>query len=127
MKTLLLSLSSVFLLALGQVLWKLGTNQAGVELSGGNFFPSLLKLITNIWFIAGCVASLVSSVLWIAALSTAPLNEVFPFFALSYVFVFALSWFVLHEQINTMKLIGMGIICLGIGTGVVLIALSGKH
>ncbi|MEI7905317.1 MAG: EamA family transporter [Candidatus Firestonebacteria bacterium] len=127
MKTVLLSLASVFLLALGQVLWKIGTNQVGVELSLNNFFPALFKLLTNFWFLLGSVISLASSILWIVALSTAPLNEVFPYFALSYVFVFILSWLLLHEEINTLKLTGMLIICLGVGTGVVLIALSGKH
>jgi len=127
MKTALISLASVFLLALGQVLWKIGTNQVGMELSLDNFFPALFKLLTNIWFLVGSVVSLSSSILWIVALTTAPLNEVFPYFALSYVFVFVLSWLMLHEQINLLKIIGMAVICFGVCGGVILIALSGKH
>jgi len=127
MRTVVISICSVFLLALGQGLWKVGTNQAGTDLSFTNFLPSLIKLITNLWFLAGCLISFFSSVLWVAALASAPLNEVFPYFALSYVFVFIFSWLILKEPINMMKLAGMAVICLGIFSGVLLIAFSSKN
>ncbi len=125
MKTILLSVSSVFLLALGQILWKIGTNQAGAEITMSNLLPSFLKLITNVWFVLGCIVSLASSVLWFAALSTGPLNEIFPFYGLSFVFVFILSWLILKEKLNPLTIGGMLVISIGVFVGVLMIAKSG--
>ncbi len=126
MRTIVISVTSVFLLALGQVFWKIGLNQIG-DVSFDTLMPSLVKLFSNLWFIFGCIISLASSILWMIALKIAPLNEVFPYFALSYIFVFALSWLLLKEPINTMKLWGMLVICIGVFSGVMLIAFSGKN
>ena len=123
--TIVLSVSSVFMLALGQVLWKKGISQAGVvEITMINLLPSALKLITNISFVLGCIVSIASSVIWFAALSTASLSEIFPFFGLSFVFVFILSW-LRGENIGPLTLGGMLVISVGVFIGAWMISKGG--
>ncbi len=123
--TIVLAVSSVFLLALGQVLWKKGISQAEVEITMNNLLPSFFKLITNVSFVLGCIVSISSSIIWFAALSTATLNEIFPFFGLSFVFVLVLSWIMLHDKINALTLGGMLVISIGVFIGALMIGKGG--
>jgi uncharacterized membrane protein len=64
--------------------------------------------------ITGLVVFGISTVFWLTALSRKDLSYVYPFFAINMILVFLLSVLVLHEQIGTARIIGAGIILMGI-------------
>ena len=114
MKSLILILVSVLFIALGQVFWKLGTNQTGaVSFSSGHLIASLVKII-NIWFILGCILLLLSSVLWVWALSMVDLSIAFPFQSLAFVFIFFFSLFIFKEPATLLKIAGTCLIIIGV-------------
>ncbi|MEI6846151.1 MAG: EamA family transporter [Candidatus Firestonebacteria bacterium] len=110
-----LILVSVFLIALGQVFWKLGTNQTGpVSFSGGDLIPSLIKMVSNLWFVLGCIMLLLSSVLWVIALGMVDLSFAFPFQALAFALIFIFSIFLFKEPVTLLKVIGTLLIIIGV-------------
>lgn len=113
-KSMSLILISVLFIALGQVFWKLGTNQSGtIAFSSGNMFASLSKMI-NVWFILGCLMLLASSVLWVIALSMVDLSVAFPFQSLAFVFIFFFSMFIFKEPVSFLKIMGTTLIIVGV-------------
>ena len=115
LKSTLYILSSVSLLALGQLFWKIGTTQAGqISFCAGEFLPCALKLFTNLWFAAGCILLLASSAIWVIALGMVDLGYAFPFQALAFVFIFLASWLIFKEPISVMRVIGIVLICAGV-------------
>src|SRR3989339_695205 len=106
-KSIALILVSVLMIALGQVFWKLGTNQTGAG-------ASLIKTITNIWFILGCLMLLGSSWVWILALKRVDLSYAFPFQALAYALIFIFSTLLFHEKVTTLKVVGTILIIAGV-------------
>ena len=114
LKALALILISVLFIALGQVFWKLGTNQAGdISFSAGNLLSSFGKLV-NKWFILGCLMLLASSVIWVIALSMVELSVAFPFQSLAYVFIFLFSVFIFKEPVTALKITGTILIIIGV-------------
>jgi drug/metabolite transporter (DMT)-like permease len=115
MKNIIVILISVILTVAGQLLWKIGANQAGqVNILPGNFVQETLRLFTNIWVVAGCLIFIISSILWVVALTNAHLSYVYPFLALGYVLVALFSWLFLHEPISMLRLSGMILVCAGV-------------
>ena len=113
-KSLTLILVSVLFIALGQVFWKLGTNQTGpVSFSSGHLMASLGKMV-NVWFVLGCIMLLLSSVLWVMALSMVDLSIAFPFQSLAFVFIFFFSFFIFKEPMTLLKIIGTCLIIIGV-------------
>ena len=102
--------------AVGQILIKLGLNRLGEK-------PPPLKVLRSILtpLVAGgflCYA--VSSLLYLQALSRLPLSYAYPMIAVSYVVVVFLSWRLLGETVNLLRIAGLGIIVVG----VVVVAIS---
>jgi len=115
MKTIYVILISVVLTVAGQLLWKIGAKEVGeISITLNNFVPSTIKLFTNLWVVAGCLIFIVSSILWVVALTSAPLSFVFPFLSLGYVLIYFVSWLVLKEQISDIRIVGMVVICIGV-------------
>jgi multidrug transporter EmrE-like cation transporter len=114
-KAMTLILVSVLFIALGQVFWKLGANQTGpVSFSDGNFISGLIKTLSNVWFLLGCVMLLASSVLWVFVLGMVDLSFAFPFQALAYALIFFFSIFLFKEPITVLKIVGTLLIILGV-------------
>jgi multidrug transporter EmrE-like cation transporter len=105
----------VMLNATAQILMKAGTNAIGhFEFSVENILPIGLKLATE-WHIAialGCYA--LSVIIWILALSRVPVSIAFPMLSMAYVVNAIAAWYLLGEAFNPAKLIGMGVIILGV-------------
>lgn len=69
---------------------------------------------TNPWVIGGMFLHVSALVVWLWALSKVDISFAYPFLALGYVLVSAMAWFWLGEELNSMKILGMGIIIVGI-------------
>lgn len=97
--------------ALGQLFLKLGSAGFQVSLAG-------ISVGWNV--LAGVGFYAMSSVLFIIALKYGNLSLLYPMIATSYIWVSLLSFFVLHEQFSTYKIIGIvlilaGVIFIGVG------------
>lgn len=112
-----LILTSVTLAAVAQLTLKHGVNlvqgdagDGGLALSGG----SLKSLLASPVVWAGLALFGLSAVVWLFALSRAPLSFAYPFASLSYVLILLFGKFVLHEQIPAAGWAGVGLIMVGI-------------
>ena len=107
--------TGVMLNAAAQILMKTGTNAIGYfEFSMENILPIGWKLATE-WHIVGamfCYA--LSVVIWILALSRVPVSIAFPMLSMAYVVNAVAAWYLLGEAFNPTKLVGMGVIILGV-------------
>jgi len=105
----------VMLNAAAQILMKAGTNSIGYfEFSMENILPIGWKLATE-WHIATalfCYA--LSVVVWILALSRVPVSIAFPMLSMAYVVNAVAAWYLLDEAFNPTKVVGMGVIILGV-------------
>jgi len=92
-----------------QVLMKTGAK--GLENLG---HLGVLAVLTNIPLMAGFVLYGLSALLLVMALKDGELSLLYPVIALTYVWVAILSWLIIHEQINSWKGLGIGLIVAGV-------------
>jgi undecaprenyl phosphate-alpha-L-ara4N flippase subunit ArnE len=91
------------LAAVGQVALKLGAHG---RVSPGDFL--------NGWLAIGLGCYAAGTILWIYALSRAPLTVVFPFTALTFVLVYAAGVIVLGEPTSARQIAGMALVLAGL-------------
>jgi multidrug transporter EmrE-like cation transporter len=78
----------------------------------------LLKALFDPYIASGFIAAFLGSLTWLAAISKIPLSVGFPaYYGLTFAFVMLGSAWVLNEQITSLKLIGVGLILLGVFVG----------
>lgn len=99
----------------GQLVMKWQVGLAGAMPDGGMArVVFLLRLLSNLWVISAFVGALLASLAWMAAMTRFQLSYAYPFMSLNFVLVFGLSVWLFHESITPPKLIGLGVIILGI-------------
>jgi drug/metabolite transporter (DMT)-like permease len=96
-------LAGVLLAAVGQVLFKVGATG-----------HSALADFVNLPIIGGLFCYGLGTVLWILALSKAPLTVVYPFTALTFVLVYAAGVLFLGETASMRSLLGIALILVGL-------------
>ncbi|MDD4978267.1 MAG: EamA family transporter [Gallionella sp.] len=107
--------AGVMLNAAAQILMKAGTNAIGhFEFSAANILPIGIKLATEWHIIVALSCYVVSVVVWILALSRVPVSIAFPMLSMAYVVNAIAAWYLLGEAFNPTKLVGMGVIILGV-------------
>jgi multidrug transporter EmrE-like cation transporter len=99
-----LILVGVLLNAAAQLLLKAGTNA----------MPLGLRLAIEPHILAGLACYVVSVVVWIVALSRVPVSIAYPMLSIGYVVNAIAAWYLLGEAVTTMRLVGIGIIVLGV-------------
>jgi drug/metabolite transporter (DMT)-like permease len=108
-------LISVLAGALGQILLKKGMGSMGpLTLSLDQVGGILWRIATNPYVVIGLMVYVFSTLFWLMALSRVDLSFAYPFASLSYVIMLAASWFLFHENITPMRLLGTGVICVGV-------------
>jgi drug/metabolite transporter (DMT)-like permease len=107
-------LLSVFGISVGQLLLKMSalqlTNPNAFGFSIAGFRVSFLLLLG--FFVLG-----ISTLLWVWVLRELPLSVAYPFMALAFVFVPALSYLFLGETQSLTQVIGAVLICSGLIVG----------
>ena len=107
--------AGVMLNAAAQILMKTGTNAVGhFEFSMENVLPIGLRLATEWHIVTAMFCYAFSVVVWILALSRVPVSIAFPMLSMAYVVNAIAAWYLLGEPFNPTKLIGMGVIILGV-------------
>ena len=89
--------------AVGQILFKVGA-------TGRETIASYV----NLWIVTGFLAYAIGTMLWIYALSKAYLTTVYPFTALTFVFVYLFGVFVFDEPTTLKALAGVALILGGL-------------
>lgn len=97
-------LVGVLLNASAQLLLKAGTNA----------MPLGLRLALEPHILAGLACYVVSVVVWVIALSRVPVSIAYPMLSIGYVVNAIAAWYLLGEAVTPMRLVGIGIIVLGV-------------
>ncbi len=110
-----LILTGVLLNAAAQLLLKAGTTRIGeFEFSFANIVPIGLKVATQWPIIAGLGCYAISVVVWILALSRAPVSVAYPMLSIGYVVNAFAAYYLFGESVNAQKLLGIGFIVIGV-------------
>ncbi|OGS91160.1 MAG: 4-amino-4-deoxy-L-arabinose transferase [Gallionellales bacterium GWA2_60_18] len=107
--------TGVMLNAAAQILMKAGTNAVGhFEFSMANVMPIGWKLATEWHIVTALFCYGLSVVVWILALSRVPVSIAFPMLSMAYVVNAVAAWYLLGEELNPVKVLGIGVIILGV-------------
>jgi len=108
-KQLIFIIATVFLLAVGQILFKVAAEK--IDIAGQGIVPSLLL---NTSLIIALVVYAVATFCWLMVLKGMPLRLAYPFAALGFFIVPLLSYLFLGEPLRASSFIGAAIIVVGI-------------
>jgi multidrug transporter EmrE-like cation transporter len=97
-------LVGVLLNAAAQLLLKAGTNA----------MPLGLRLALEPHILGGLACYAVSVVVWVVALSRVPVSIAYPMLSIGYVVNALAAWYWLGEAVTPMRMLGIGIIVLGV-------------
>ena len=110
-----LVLFGVLLNAAAQLLLKAGTNAIGhFEFSAANVLPIGWKVATQPYIVGGLSCYVVSVAIWILALSRVEVSIAYPMLSIGYVVNAAAAYLLFGEAVGVQRLVGIGIIVLGV-------------
>jgi len=103
------------LITLGQVLWKIAINRNG-GLVNNNY--TIIQNISNIfgspYMILGLIIYAIATLFWMYLLGKYQYSYIYPLFSMTYIFSFLFAAFLFGESIGATKIIGVGLIVIGI-------------
>ena len=111
LRQFILTFVCVLGIACGQILFK----KAALTLNPAN---GLTGAILNPWLLIALLIYGAATLLWIYILRGTPLLFAYPLFALTFVLVPLMSWYVFGERLNVSTLIGGFIILVGVAISV---------
>ena len=114
MKPIVLLLLSVAGASLGQVLFKKGLLVTGEITLKSSVIGELLRMVFQPLVFSGLILYVVSTILWLMALSKTTLNFAYPFTALTFILVMLSSRVIFLESIPTLRYFGIALIIAGI-------------
>jgi multidrug transporter EmrE-like cation transporter len=110
-----LIMAGVMLNAAAQILMKTGTNSIGYfDYSLANIMPVGWKLATEPHIIGALSCYVLGVVIWILALSRVQVSIAYPLLSMGYVVNAVAAWYLFNESFNPSKVVGMGVIILGV-------------
>jgi drug/metabolite transporter (DMT)-like permease len=101
------ALFSISLSAFAQLLMKIGMSSTLAE-------NSMFAVATNPYVAGGFAAYGIGAVLWLKVLSRVDLSLAYPLVSLAFVMVAVLSWLVLGERLSAGRIMGIGLIVIGV-------------
>lgn len=105
----LLIIANVFLLVIGQLLWKHGITQTGFHLTN----LGIIKIATNGYIIGGMLIYVLATVIWLYVLSKKNISSVYPLQSLCYVIALLAGWLIFKEKLSLNHWIGVSFIVFG--------------
>ncbi|MCB8839753.1 EamA family transporter [Aurantimonas sp. VKM B-3413] len=107
-------LFTVFTNAAAQLMLKYGMMQLGpLSFAGVNPILKILSIVFSPWVFLGLCTFVISMASHLYVLSKVELSFAYPFLSLAYVAVAVLAWYLFREDLNGMRIAGIGLICLG--------------
>lgn len=108
-------LVSIILGVCGQLLFKKGALHLGqVEFHSQHSLSIVIRMLTSPPLLLGIVCYACSTFSWIIALSKVDLSYAYPMLSIGYVLVFFLSWLLFKEAVTPIRLLGTGVVCVGV-------------
>jgi undecaprenyl phosphate-alpha-L-ara4N flippase subunit ArnE len=111
LKVLLLTIFQCFLLASGQVCFKLAVEKIEKLRWTWAYFTDLM---TNWWLLASGVCLISATILWGFILKHFDFSVAYPVTAFAYVFGMLAAIFIFHETVPVTRWIGVGLIIAGV-------------
>jgi len=71
-----------------------------------------LLVVPSLWYALGAYG--LSVVVWLVGLSRVPVSQAYPLLSLGYVLNIGLAWWLLGEAPNAQRVVGIGVIALGV-------------
>jgi uncharacterized membrane protein len=99
----ILLLINIFLLVLGQAIWKAGASKLQFSLS----VKGILAIFTNPYIISGGVVYVFATIIWIYLLSKQQLSDIYPLQSLCYVVAAIVGVTVFKESFSIVKVMGI--------------------
>lgn len=93
--------------------WQVSLAGSLPETVMGKFY-FILHLFTNMWIVSGLIATFLSGVIWMMAMTKFEISYAYPWMSLNLVLVVLFSIIFLGESYNIAKIIGVSLIVLGI-------------
>jgi len=109
MNVIVLAIVNALLLAVGQVLWKMGIRQTSIT-SAGELLGSLL----NPFVIAGLLVYVFTTLLWLYIINKAEIGYVYPLQSLAFVFVSIAGIVLFGEHFAINRILGLLLIVFGV-------------
>ena len=111
LKVIILTIFQCFLLASGQVCFKLAVDKIDSFRWSWAYFVDLL---TN-WYLIACGVFLISAtILWGFILKHFAFSVAYPVTAFAYIFGMLAAIFIFHETVSLIRWLGVGLIILGV-------------
>ena len=114
--TILIILMQVVVMTAGDLLLSKGMKQVGdiAVLNPTLFFMKMSLTVRNVWILTGVACLAISLLLWLAALSRAPLSLAVPMTATAYILNAFAAKYVLLETVSSLRWTATGVIALGV-------------
>ncbi|MBF0489584.1 MAG: EamA family transporter [Candidatus Omnitrophica bacterium] len=116
LKVFLLILLAEVLGSLMHLFFKKGVNS--LSFHGEHRFNHDTRFFRNLfktpWIWAGIVSVMLGLSIWLVVLAQVDLSVAYPFDSLQYIIIFMASFFIFKEYLDARKLLGSGLIILGI-------------
>jgi len=110
-RVIILTVVQCFLLASGQVCFKLAVDKIEKFRWAWAFFSNIL---TNWWLLASGICLISATVLWGYILKHFDFSIAYPITAFAYVFGMLAAIFIFHETVPLTRWIGVGLIIVGV-------------
>lgn len=100
---------------IGQLMLKVGMSSMGALDINAAAIPSIImKIATNPMIVVGLAIYMGGVFFWLLALNRLQLSYLYPFASLSYVLITIAAAVFLHEQIPSLRWVGLVVICVGV-------------
>jgi multidrug transporter EmrE-like cation transporter len=108
-----LILFTVLTNAAAQIMLKKGMLGLGPVTLEAGLIQTVFRIVFNPWVFLGLATFVVSMASHLVVLSRVDLSFAYPFLSLAYVVVAVYAYFVFKEDVNALRVAGIGLICLG--------------
>ncbi|MES0883045.1 EamA family transporter [Roseibium sp. SCP14] len=100
--------------AAAQIMLKYGMTQiGGFETLSSNIVIKLFQVVFTPFVFLGLCTFVISMASHLYVLSKVELSFAYPFLSLAYVVVAVYAYFIFQEDLNVMRILGIGLICVG--------------
>jgi multidrug transporter EmrE-like cation transporter len=108
-----LILFTVLTNAAAQIMLKKGMLGLGPVTLDAGPVQTVLRIVFNPWVFLGLTTFVISMASHLVVLSRVDLSFAYPFLSLAYVVVAVYAYYVFKEDVNALRVAGIGLICLG--------------
>jgi multidrug transporter EmrE-like cation transporter len=107
-------LGSVIAVGIGELMLKYGLNRLGTLDFGSAMIQSFIQVATSPYILTGLALFVMSSLLWLIALSETELSYAYPLLGTGYAIVAFFSWLLFNEALGALRIMGIFVIIAGV-------------